>query len=30
MGGKFTRFGNVTELLKDSDDRLAILGAGTP
>ncbi|GDY07294.1 hypothetical protein LBMAG52_07800 [Planctomycetia bacterium] len=28
MGGKFTRFGNVTELLKDSDDRLAILGAG--
>lgn len=28
MGGKFTRFGDVTELLKDSDDRLAILGAG--
>ncbi len=28
MGGKFTRFGDVTELLADSDDRLAILGAG--
>ncbi len=28
MGGKFTRFGDITELLKDSDDRLAILGAG--
>ncbi len=28
MGGKFTRFGDVTELLKESDDRLAILGAG--
>ncbi|MFM9961940.1 MAG: CRTAC1 family protein [Planctomycetaceae bacterium] len=28
MGGKFTRFGDVTELLSDSDDRLAILGAG--
>lgn len=28
MGGKFTRFGDVTELLTDSDDRLAILGAG--
>jgi tetratricopeptide (TPR) repeat protein len=28
MGGRFTRFGDVTELLKNSDDRLAILGAG--
>jgi hypothetical protein len=28
MGGRFTRFGDVTELLKESDDRLAILGAG--
>ena len=28
MGGKFTRFGDITELLKNSDDRLAILGAG--
>lgn len=28
MGGKFTRYGDVTELLTDSDDRLAILGAG--
>ena len=28
MGGKFTRYGDVTELLNDSDDRLAILGAG--
>lgn len=28
MGGKFTRFGDVTELLKESDDRLAILGSG--
>ena len=28
MSGRFTRFGDVTELLVDSDDRLAILGAG--
>ncbi len=28
MGGRFTRFGDISELLKDSDDRLAILGAG--
>lgn len=28
MGGKFTRFGDVTELIRESDDRLAIIGAG--
>ncbi len=28
MDGNFTRFGDVTELLKTSDDRLVILGAG--
>ncbi len=28
MGGKFTRYGDVTELLTESDDRLAIFGAG--
>lgn len=28
MGGKFTRYGDVTELLTESDDRMAILGAG--
>jgi hypothetical protein len=28
MGGRFTRYGDVTELLADSDDRMAILGAG--
>ncbi|MCX7422486.1 MAG: CRTAC1 family protein, partial [Planctomycetia bacterium] len=28
MGGKFTRYGDVTELLTEADDRMAILGAG--
>ena len=28
MGGRFTRFGDVTELLIASDDRLAVLGSG--
>lgn len=28
MGGRFTRFGNVTELVADSDDRLVIMGSG--
>jgi hypothetical protein len=28
MGGRFTRYGDVTELLSESDDRLTILGAG--
>lgn len=28
MGGKFTRFGDVTELIRESDDRQAIIGAG--
>ncbi len=28
MGGRFTRFGDVTELLTASDDRLAVLGSG--
>ncbi|MDA1014076.1 MAG: hypothetical protein O3A00_06435 [Planctomycetota bacterium] len=28
MFGRFTRFGNVTELIRDSDDRLVVMGAG--
>lgn len=28
MGGKFTRYGDVTELLSAADDRMAVLGAG--
>ena len=28
MGGKFTRYGDVKELLTEADDRMAILGAG--
>ena len=28
MTGRFTRFGDVTELLQDSDDRLVVMGAG--
>jgi hypothetical protein len=28
MAGNFTRFGDVTELLTSSDDRLVVLGAG--
>jgi hypothetical protein len=28
MGGRFTRYGDVTELLAEADDRLVILGAG--
>lgn len=28
MGGNFTRYGDVHELLSESDDRMAVLGAG--
>ncbi|HLQ45329.1 MAG TPA: hypothetical protein VK137_11410, partial [Planctomycetaceae bacterium] len=28
MGGKFTRYGDVKELLTEADDRMAILGTG--